>query len=104
MKTAEHLESLKKGIFVMVCHGENYSAEVINGSQILEKIHEAMFGDPNIEDTAEWRLWRDEIEDPDHWSSDLDFGTVSWGSDVGETDRIELFRITDLQTIAKLAQ
>jgi hypothetical protein len=96
MKNAGHDESIKKGTFLLVCRGETYSAEIVKGQDIFTKIFTAMFG-PDSKDwpEEECQQWRDEIEDPDYWINDQDYGPTHWESEVGETDHIELFLITD---------
>lgn len=95
MKNAGHEEAIKKGTFLMVCSGESYSAEIIKGSEITEKLFEALFGGVSEGEHEEREFYRNEIDEPDNWNHDLDLGPTYWDSEIGETDRVRIYLITD---------
>ena len=39
--------------------------------------------------------WSDLCDLENNWNSDQDFGPTMWRTDVGETDHIEIYRITE---------
>ena len=95
MDKQEHIAALGNGIWLLVGSGESYSAEVVAGPALLEKVLETMFG--TIEDSSpeEHEYWKATLEDPDEWSSDEDCGPTYFRQDIGEIDHLEIYRITE---------
>lgn len=99
MTKDELAKSIAEGVFLLVCSGESYSAQITTGTSLMARMFEAMFGDtPADWPKAECDQWRDELLDPDKWNTDYDYGPIAWESDVGETDHIQIMRITDFKT------
>jgi hypothetical protein len=95
MPLTPHQEAIARGHFLMVCSGETYSADIIKGTELLDKMFEAMYGDAKEGHPEEREAYRAELADPDNWHHDQDYGPTRWSTDVGETDRIDIIRITD---------
>ena len=95
MKNAGHDESIAKVTFLLVCSGETYSAEIVKGPELLDKMLEAQFGKASEASASERQFWKDEIDEPDNWCSDRDCGPTHYETDIGETDRIRIYLITE---------
>jgi hypothetical protein len=95
MKNAGHDTAIANGTFLMVCSGEGYSAEIVKGTELLDKMFKAMFGDEKEGNTDERAAYRDDLYEPDNWCHDQDYGPTFWETDVGEIDHIRIFLITD---------
>lgn len=91
----EHIEALKRGTFLMVGSGESYFAEIVQGADLLDKMMEAMYGETKQAPGDEREQYRREIENPDEWSSDSDWGPTHWWTDLGETDHMDIYLVTD---------
>jgi len=88
-------DKIKNATFLMVCSGENYSAEIVKGCDLHAKMMEAMFGDDKDCNPDERKAYAQELANPDNWHQDQDYGPTRYQTDVGETDHIEFLLITD---------
>lgn len=94
-----HATSIAAGTFLLVGSGETYSAEIVKGTQLLDKMLDALFGEAKEATPEQRQSYKDDIENPDSWHSDQDYGPTRWSQDIGETDCIDIFLITcDLLT------
>lgn len=95
MTKEAHKESIKKATFLMVCSGESYFTEIVPGANLLDRMMAAMYDTKENWPAEELETYREELEDPDHWQLDQDYGLCQYSTDVGETDHIAIFRITN---------
>jgi hypothetical protein len=89
-------DSIKRGAFLLIGSGETHFTEFANGRELLKRIMTATSGD----DPQQWTLeelesWHAEISNEDNWCHDPDIGPTTFKQEVGETDQIELVRLTD---------
>lgn len=89
------MAAIRDHTFLLVGSGESYHAQIVKGSEALDKMYEEMFGDPQAGNPEEREAWLVQLDDPDEWQHDGDYGPTIWESDVGETDHLLLIRITD---------
>jgi len=87
-------ESIRSGTFLLVGHGETYGAEVVKGCHLLTKMMEMIFGMAENAPDNERQNYAKELSDMDNWCQDQDHGPTWYKTDLGETDHIEVIRIT----------
>jgi len=87
--------TITEGLFLLVCSGEAYSAEIVPGRSLLTEIMKVLFVDGTDSSPADWQSCVDDLKNMDNWCCDQDVGLTRFKTDVGETDHIELIRITD---------
>lgn len=56
----------------MVCTGETYSAEIVQGTDLLEKILEALCGDDADAKAADHEFYEELLDVPENWGFDGD--------------------------------
>ena len=93
-------EPIKASTFLMVCSGETYFTEILKGDMLLERMMVAMFGEVANAPKDQYEAWANELADPDQWCIDQDYGPCWFNTDVGETDRVQIFRITDTSKVS----
>lgn len=81
--------------FLLVGSGENYFSRIVNGDNLSDGIDAALYG--RIEDCPadQKGAYSELLNDDDYWHHDQDFGRTRWTVEVGETDKLELFLITE---------
>ena len=88
-------ESIKTGRFLLIGRGESYSGEIVDGTKLLDKMLELLYGTPQDASQEERDDCAADLADMDNWHSDGDYGPTQFSRDVGETDHIDIFRITE---------
>lgn len=80
--------------FLLVGSGENYFSRIVSEDNLSDEIDAALYG--RIEDVPADHKgdYADILNDDDCWHHDHDFGRTRWTVEVGETDKLELFLIT----------
>lgn len=79
-------------------YGESYQAKVVTGDQLYPYMMKMMYGEKWTKDASaehQQDYWNDLCNIDGNWKSDGDLGPTMWSTDVGETDHIEIFRITE---------
>lgn len=88
-------QSIIDATFIVICSGESYSTHIVIGDKLLNHLAECLYGDANYPQTDDsFGRFISRIRDVDNWHHDADLGPVHWMDDVGETDRIDVYRIT----------
>lgn len=82
------------GNYLLISSGESYSTEIVKGFNLLGAMLTAMFGKPEECSDSEKVFWREQIDDPDNWHHDSDYGCTHYSTDVGETDHLEIYLLT----------
>lgn len=86
------LEQIAEKQFLFVVRGENYSAELVKGKQLLDMILEAVFGNGG-EFPKERADYSDDLNNEDHWCLDQHFGPYHWTESL-EDGTIEILLVT----------
>lgn len=80
-----------KQLYIVIGSGESYNSRLVYGNQIAKTISEFING-------LEWINYIEEIkkelQNPNNWSNSYDGVGNIYGFDVGETDRIDVYRVT----------
>lgn len=88
-------DEITKSWWVIIGSGESYNAETVSGEQLLEKWIEWLYGDVRSFPRDELERDVEHLNDADNWHTDGDYGRTHYERDIGETDRIEIFLLTD---------
>jgi hypothetical protein len=91
-------KSISESQFVIVGYGDGYNSRVVKGDQLYPVMMDWMYGrdwkkNASLEDKQSY--WNELCDVDQYWTADPDFGPIIWRTDCGETDHIEIFRITD---------
>lgn len=88
-------KELLEGKFLIVGHGETYNSKVVEGTQLFETWANYAYG--SVETAAESGIEEDieTLNDEDQWSHSQDYKFTMFSQDFGETDHIEIYRITE---------
>ena len=81
--------------YLMVGSGETYSARIVPGNELLEALLGELLSNPAEPDPAEKAFWEKQLADEDQWHHSQDFKRTYWSSDIGETDNISFYLITE---------
>lgn len=87
---------LEKATFLLIGSGESYFTEQVIAENLIERIMVATNGDKENWDEDWLQSVTAMISDDDNWAHDSDFGPVHWHTELGETDRIDIYRLTHL--------